>query len=81
MKDEIKFVRRFAFIPVNLFPRCDTSLKGMKRKDFIWLRIYYAVYKYEQHTWAVNDPKGFGWTWLGNSITNNITELECLKQN
>jgi len=60
----IKYVRHFALMPKNLFPQFDTKTK---LREFIWLRFYYKVYKWEIKTWVVLNPTLQGWTWIGNT--------------
>lgn len=64
---EIKYVKRFAWFPTNLFPQYIINHTKAKARDYIFLRLYYKVYKWCTKSWVVNDPDLQGWTWLGNS--------------
>ena len=60
----IEYVKKFAWLPTNLFPQYDSKIK---LRDFIWLKFYYKVYTWEIKTWVISNPTLQGWTWLGNT--------------
>jgi hypothetical protein len=61
------FVRKFAWLPKNIFPQYEGQIK---KKDFIWLKRYYKVYKYMLVTWRLRDSEFYNdWVWVGNCKT------------
>lgn len=65
---EIKFIKKFAWIPKNLRPQYGSEFK---LREFIWLNFYFEVYRWDIKRWVVNDPTLQGWTWIGNSKTKS----------
>ena len=69
---ELKYIKRFAWLPVNIFPQFGSPTK---LEDFTWLRSYYKVYRWDVKSWVVSNPETQGWTWVGNtrSIKTSIS--------
>lgn len=61
---ELKYIKRFAWLPTNIFPQFNSA---RKLEDFIWFRSYYKVYRWEVKSWGVANPETQGWTWVGNT--------------
>lgn len=62
----IKCVKKFAWLPKNIFPQYNSKIILC---DYIWLKFYYKVYKWEIKTWVISNPTLQGWSWLGNTKT------------
>lgn len=68
----IKYVKKFARLPTNLFPQYDSKIKS---REFIWLRFYYKVYKWELKTWVISNPFLQGWGWMGNAKYKKVSNI------
>lgn len=66
----IKYVKKLAWFPKNLCPQYG---RKFKRREFIWLRFYFKVYRWDIKTWVVLKPTLQGWTWIGNAKHKPLT--------
>jgi len=59
------FVQKYAWLPKNIWPQYEGKII---RRDFVWLRRYYKVYRYATVTWNLKDGSFYeDWVWVGNS--------------